>query len=167
MATVSAEGQVAVLVRHIERPTQQIATIFEMSRPREDVSSKLVINSGLGTPQSALLNQLIAELAEAKAAPIIAKTRTGDRANHHVGEGRAVAVAALDAEIDSSADDQASQVGLCVHSCGKYLGQNIQSRERGRVRHHGQIDEFLDRPTPKLRPDSIVFSPRFLFCRMR
>src|ERR1700735_1200899 len=75
VATVSAEGQVAVPVSHIERPTQQIATIFEMSRPREDVSSKLVIDSGLGAPQSALLNQLIAELAEAKTAPIIAKTR--------------------------------------------------------------------------------------------
>jgi hypothetical protein len=26
-----------------------------------------------------------------------------------------------------------------------------------------QIDEFLDRPTAELRPDSIVFYPRFLF----
>jgi hypothetical protein len=63
VATVIAEGQVAVLVGHIEPPTQHIATILEMSGPGENVSSKLVIDSGLGTPQSALLNQLIAELA--------------------------------------------------------------------------------------------------------
>src|SRR3984957_12752582 len=123
-----------------------------MSRPGEDVSSKLVINSGLGTPQSALLNQFITELAETKAAAIIAKTCTGDCANHHVGEGGAVAVAALDAEIGSSTDNQASQVGLCVHSCGKHLGQNIQSREGDRVCHHSHIDEFMDRPPRVLRP---------------
>ncbi len=150
VATVRAEGQVAVLVRHLERPTQQIAASLDMSRPGEDVSSKLVIDPGLETPQSALLDQLITELAEAKTGPIIAKTRAGDRAKHYVREGRAVAVTALEAEIDCSTDDQASQVGLCVHSCSKHLGQNIQSREGGRVGHHGQINELLDRPAPEL-----------------
>src|ERR1700691_192461 len=41
VATVGAEGQVAILVCHFECPTQQIPTIPEMTRPGEDVSYKL------------------------------------------------------------------------------------------------------------------------------
>src|ERR1700739_892423 len=78
VATVRTEGQVAILVCHLERPTQQIAARFDIVRPGGDVSSKLVIGSGLETPQSALLDQLITELSEAKTGPIIAKTRAGD-----------------------------------------------------------------------------------------
>src|SRR5260370_16017886 len=100
-----------------------------MSRPGEDVSSKLVIDSGLETRQSALLDQLITELAEAKTGPTVAEPRPSDRAKHYVREGRAVAVTALDAEIGCSTDHQASQVSLCVHSCSKQLGQNVQTRD--------------------------------------
>src|SRR5689334_21470817 len=96
VATVRGEGQITVLVRHLERPTQQIAASFDMSRPGEAVSSKLVIDSGLENPQSALLDQLITELAEAKTGAIIAKTRAGDRAKHYVREGRAVTITALE-----------------------------------------------------------------------
>ena len=73
VAGVSAERQVAVPVRHLERAAQQIAASPDMSRPGQDVSSKLVIDPGLEPCQSALLDQLIAELAEAKTGRIVAK----------------------------------------------------------------------------------------------
>jgi transposase len=58
-------------------------------------------------------------------------------------------------------------IAIMAISCSEHLSENIQSRQRGRVRHHGQINEFLDRPAPKLRPYPIVFSPRFYFRWMR
>ena len=114
-----------------------------------------------------MLDQLVAELAEAKARPVVAKTRPGDGAKHDVGESRAVAVAALEAEVDGPADDEAGKVGLGIHRRGKNFGENVQGRERGGITHHLQVDEFLNGPASELRPDTIVFAPRFILRRMR
>jgi hypothetical protein len=46
-------------------------------------------------------------------------------------------------------------------------GQNIQRRERRRIAHQGQLKELLNRATPELRPDPLVFASRLGFRRMR
>ena len=81
-----------------------------MSRPGEDPSRKVIIGPGLKTLQSAFLDQIIAELAEAKPGLVIAEARAGHRTKPFKMGARTVGVAALEAQIDRSADDQGKQV---------------------------------------------------------
>src|SRR5579862_6298070 len=93
VAAVGAEHQVAVLLPHLERLTQEIATGLEMFLPGQHVCPELIIDAGLETSQAALLDQLTTELAKAKSSAVIAKTRACERASHDVSDGRAIAVA--------------------------------------------------------------------------
>src|SRR5690242_10478717 len=79
VATVGAEHQVAVLLPHLERLTQEIAAGFEMFLPGQHVGSELIIDAGLETSQTALLDQLTTELAEAKPSVVITKMRACER----------------------------------------------------------------------------------------
>ena len=47
------------------------------------------------------------------------------------------------------------------------LARTSRIVEDVRVGHQGQVDEVLDLPASKLRPDPIVFAPYFLSGRMR
>src|SRR6516225_11608373 len=45
--------------------------------------------------------------------------------------------------------------------------KNIQSCSALRIGHRGQVNECLDRPTPKLLPDPLVLLPYFVVRRVR
>ena len=77
-------------------------------------ASKVQIGPGLEALQPALFDQVIAEPAESKSGLVVAEVRPGDHAKHCIGEARAVAVAALEAEIDCPADDQGKQVRIRI-----------------------------------------------------
>ena len=80
VAAVGRKSEVADPVRGIERATHQIAARPDMSRPRHDEIAEVHIGPGLEALQSTLLDQLIAELAEAKSGLIVAEVRSGDHA---------------------------------------------------------------------------------------
>ena len=136
-------------------------------RPGEDLNCKIVIGPGLKSLQSAFLDQVIAELTEARPGLIVAEARAGNRAKPFKMGARTVTIAVLETQIDGSADDQGMQVEICKECSRPELGEHIE-RCKGRWgTHQGQIDEFLDRAAADLRPDPLVFAPCFLFGRVR
>src|SRR5712675_2360253 len=137
-----------------------------MSRPRQDETSEAHIGPGLEALQSVPFDQVMAELAEAVCRMVVAEARSGDHTKPNVGEARAVTVATLEAEIDRPTDDQGEQVRIRMQAGRPDLGQNVHRREGCRVTHQRQLDQILDHAAPELRPDPLVFAPRFLFRRM-
>src|ERR1700681_632524 len=107
---ISCKLKVADIVCGLEGPAQQIADSLDMSRPGEDLNCEVVIGPGLEAVQSAFLDQIIPELAEAKPGLVVAETRTGDCTKPFQMGARTVAEAALEAQTDRSADDQGKQV---------------------------------------------------------
>src|SRR5262249_53701664 len=100
---------------------------------------------GLEALQPALFDQVIAEPAEAKSGLVVAEARSDHATKPFINEARALTVAALEAEIDNSTDDQASQVRIRIQGRHREFGQNIEGREGCRVAHQRQLDKCLDR----------------------
>src|SRR5215471_9063658 len=101
---VGRKREVAELVRRLERATHQNTAGLDMSRPGRDETSEDHIGPGLEALKTAPFNQVIAEPSEAICRLIVAEACAGDHAEHCVGVARAIAVAALEAEIDRPAD---------------------------------------------------------------
>jgi len=83
-----------------------------------------------------------------------------------VSDAGAVAIAMLQAKVHHPSDDEALQIlvgemGRLLHCC-----ENVQSCPAGRVAHWGQVDKCLDRPTPELRPNPLVFLPHVVLGRV-
>ena len=118
--------------------------------------------------QPALFDQVIAEPAEAKSGLVVAEAGARDHAKERIGGARCVAVAALEAEIDCTADDQGKQVPIRIE-CGRNKpGQHIERRKRRRVAHQRQLDELLNRCGFRAcNPIRSYSRTRFLFRRMR
>src|SRR6266851_1286766 len=109
-AAVCRVSEVADLACVLEGAADEVAASLHMSRPGEDVRSKLVIDSGLETPQSALLDQVAAEPTEPKCSLVVAEEPTGDRAKPFINGTRTIAVAVLEAEIDRLTESQEEEV---------------------------------------------------------
>src|SRR3984893_6903590 len=133
-------SDVANLVCCLERAVHQIPASPDMFRPGQNDISKVHIGPGLEALPSASFDQVIAEPAEAVSGLVVAESRSGERAKQYVGEARTVAVAALEAEIDRSAGNQGKQIPIRIECRRHEFGQNIQSGERGRIAHQGQVD---------------------------
>ena len=72
----------------------------------------------------------------------------------------------LQAGVRHSSDNEVPQI-LVDEICGLIeRRENVQSCERGRVGHRGQVDQRLDRSTPKLLPDPLVFLRYLVICRV-
>src|SRR5260370_34651405 len=95
---VSCKGKVADLDCGLERPPQQIAGSLDMSRPGEDLNCKVIIGPGLETLQSAFFDQIIAELAEAKAGLVVTEARAVDHVKPRKMGSRTVPEAVHDAQ---------------------------------------------------------------------
>ena len=168
IAAMSGASEIAEFVCRVQCAAHQIATGTDMSGPGKNTASKVHICPGLETRQPAPLDKVKAELAEAiDGAPIIAEGWAGNHGEPYIDAARSVAVAALEAEIDRSAGDQADQVCICIKCRQADLGQNVHCRDGRRVTHQGQLDQRLDRAAPELRPDPLVFAPRLLLRRVR
>src|SRR6266542_2752801 len=73
----------------------------------------------------------------------------------------------LEGEVDHPTNDERSEI-LVSEQCRRYdLSQDIKRRESVRVSHRWQINERLDRPVSKLRPDVVVLALYFLVRRPR
>src|SRR5216683_2041842 len=165
--TISRKREITNFVRCIDGATHQIAAGPNMFRPWHDDISERHICTGLEALQSAFFDQFIAELTELKSGLIVAEARSGDDAEPYIGEARPVAVAILEAQIDHPANDERNQVLIGKQCRRHHLGQNIESGERVRIVHQGQVNKLLDRPASKLRPDSVVFASYFIAGGMR
>src|SRR5260370_20066999 len=165
-AAVHCKTEVADLVRGLERPMYQGAASPDMFRRWDQVTSEDHIGPGPEALQAAFFDQFIAEPAESKSGLVVAEVRSSYLTKPYIGNTRTFAVAPLEAEIDRPADGQGKKVRLRKQCRRQDLGQNIQSREGCGVAHQGQLDELLDLAASELRPDSLVFSFHFLFCRV-
>src|ERR1700732_619286 len=105
-AAVPRKREVAGLARGLESAAHQLAASPDMSRQGQNDHSKTQIDPGPEPRQSASFDQVIAELTEARSGLVVAEAHRGLLAKHDIGEARPVAVAALEAEIDRSAEDQ-------------------------------------------------------------
>src|SRR5258707_6402618 len=145
VAAVRRKSEVADLVRSLERPAQQVTASPNMFRPWHDLTSETRIDPVLEPLQTAFFDQFITELAEAKSGLVVAKVRSGYHAKPYISDARAIAVATLEAEIHRPTDGQGGKVRVRKLCRWQDLGQNIQSRERCRVTHQGQLNELLNR----------------------
>src|SRR5271165_1679410 len=164
---VCGERQVAALVGDFKRTPQDIAAGPDMSRPRNDVSPEVFIGPGLEAFQFALFDKFAAESTESISGRIVAEARPSNVAKRYIVIAGTVAVAALEAEIDRSADRYARKVRVGMPYGSHEPRQNIQRRGGSWVGHQRQIDELLDRTAPKLRPDQPVLALHLLISRMR
>ena len=168
VTAVGGVGKVADLVCRLERTAHKIAANPDMSRPGQDAIAEFHVDPGLEAHQSALLDQVVAELTEAiDGGPVVAKACAGDHGQQHIGAARSVAVTVLEAEIDRPAGKESKQVRIRVKCRWAELGQNIHRRQGCRVMHQRQFDQRLDRAASELRPDPLVFASRLLVRRMR
>src|SRR5271165_3845284 len=121
-----------------------------MFRPWHDVVSEASVGPGLETLQAAFIDQFVAETTESKSGLVVAEVRSSYDTKPYVGEARTVTVPPLQAEIDRPTDGQGKKVRIRKQCRRHDLGQNIQSRERCRVAHQGQLNELLNRAAPEL-----------------
>ena len=98
--------EITALVCSLERATQQIAAIPDMSRPRNQQAPKVEIDPSLEALQPPLFDQIIAEPPESKSGLVVAEVWSSDEGKHRIGQARSVTVAILEAEIDRAAADQ-------------------------------------------------------------
>src|SRR5208283_534502 len=164
---VCGERQVAALVGDFKRTPQDIAAGQDMSRPRNDVSPEVFIGPGLEAFQLALFDKFAAESTESISGRIVAEARPSNIAQRYIVIAGTVTVAALEAEIDRSADRHACKVRVGMPYGSHEPRQDIQRRGGSQVDHQRQLNELLDRAAPKLRPDQFVLALHLLICRMR
>src|SRR5271165_5508827 len=107
---VCGERQVAALVGDFKRTPQDIEAGPDMSRPWNDVSREVFIGPSLEAFQLALFDQLVAESTESISGRIVAEARPSNIAKRYIVIAGAVAVAALEAEIDGSEDRHARKI---------------------------------------------------------
>ena len=125
---VSGKRKVAALVGDFKSTPQGIAAGPDMSRPRYDVGPEVFVGPGLEALQLALFDQLAAELTESISGRIVAEARPSNIAKRYIVIAGAVAVAALEAEIDRSADRHARKIRVGMPSGSHEPRQNIQRR---------------------------------------
>ena len=105
-AAVRRKGEVTNLVCRLKRATHQVAASPDMFRPGHHVNCEEHTGPGQETLQAAFFDQFIAEAAETKSGLVVAEMRSGYHAKRYIGEAGAVAVAALEAEIDRPTGNQ-------------------------------------------------------------
>src|SRR5260370_31250504 len=92
-ATASRPGKVTHFVRSIKGATYEVATGPDMSRPGHDDISENRIHTRAEALQSALLDQVIAELTKSQyCAAVVAEKRTRNHGKPQIGNTRAIAV---------------------------------------------------------------------------
>src|SRR6266852_5949967 len=162
-ATASRPGKVTYFVRDIKGTTYEIATGPDMSRPGHDDVSENRIDTRSEALQSALLDQVIAELTKSHCcAAVVAKKRTGNHGKPQIGNARGVAVAVLEAEIHHPANDKGRKIVVAVVCRYDDFVQDVHGVEDIRVGHQRQVKEFVDFSASELRPDPIVLPHYFL-----
>src|SRR5712671_6380840 len=114
-----------------------------------------------------MLHQVQTELPEAEPGSVIAETVPDEHAQTDVGKARSVAVAVLQAEVRHPADDEPEQVLVGPQDCRQAGVEDIHGGAQLGVGHQRQIDELLDRATPDLAPEALVFLPDLLLRRAR
>src|SRR6266849_7585116 len=166
-ATASRPGKVTYFVRDIKGATYEVATGPDMSRPGHDDVSENRIHTRAEALQSALLDQVIAELTKSHCcAAVVAEKRTGNHGKPQIGNARAVAVAVLEAEIHHPANDKGRKIVVAVVRRYDDFVQDVHGVEDIRVGHQRQVKEFVDLSASELRPDPIVLSHDFLASRV-
>src|SRR4029077_18717214 len=163
---VTREGDIAESVGRVESAPHEAEAGTDGQRP-ERVDPKQIVDSGLEATQTALLQQVQAELSETEPGPVIPKARPEEISEPDVGEARSVGVAVLQAEVRDSADDEEEQILVGQVGWRQGRGQDVHGRAPLGVRHQGQMDEILDRATPDLAREALVFSLDLLLRRVR
>ena len=136
-ATGSCKNEIARCVRGLESPMYQVTASPDVFRPWHDVTSEIHIRPCLRTLQVAFFDQFIAELTESKSGLVVAEVWAGYHAQAHTGEGRTVATAMLEAEINHPTNDQRIKIRVRKSCRWQDLGQNIHCREGRRIAHQG------------------------------
>jgi len=86
VAAVGGVGEVAHLVCRLERAAHQVAAGPDMPGPGHDAVAEFHVGPGLETPQSASVDQVVTELAEAiYGGPVVAEARAGDHGQPYIG----------------------------------------------------------------------------------
>src|SRR6266404_3472027 len=167
-AANSREGKINDFVGGIEGATYQIAPGLDVSRPWHDDVPENRIGTRPEALQSALFDQVIAELTESKYdVAVVAEMRTRDHGKPKICETRPVAVAVLEAEIHHPANDERRKIVVAVMCWHDHFAQEVHSVEDLRVGHQGQVNQCLNFPATKLRPDAIVLAHYFIAGRVQ
>ncbi|WP_354124970.1 hypothetical protein [Bradyrhizobium sp. LA6.10] len=127
-AAVGRIGKIAAPVRAFESAAKEIARDPEVSGPRHDVCAENQIGRSLEAAYSALLDQFITELSEAKAGSVVAELQAGHHSELYISNARPVAVAPLEPKIDGPADREGKQVHIREEGGRQQLCQNIHRR---------------------------------------
>src|ERR1700676_3534325 len=73
----------------------------------------------------------------------------------------------LQTEIHHPANDERSKIGVYVKCWVYEFVQEVQSVENALVGHQRQVNQFLNFPVTKLRPDPIVLADYFVAGRVQ
>src|SRR6266702_8292863 len=163
VTAISRPSKVTHFVRSIKSATYEVATGPDMSLPGQDDISEQRIDTRAEALQSALLDQIMAELTKSQyCAAVVAEKRTGNHGKPQIGNARGVAVAVLEAEIHHPANDKGRKIVVAVVCRYEDFVQDVDGVEDIRVGHQRQVKEFVDISASELRPDPIVLPHYFL-----
>src|SRR4029077_18323664 len=153
VAAIARKGNVTHFVCGMEGSANQITAGPYVSGPWQDDIPKGHIGPRLKALQSAFVDQIITKLTEAEPSLVVAEARPGDDGEPYISEARAIAVAMLEAEIHHSANHEGLQVFVGKQCRRDDFAENFQSVEDVQVGHQWQVNELLDWPISKTRPD--------------
>src|SRR6185437_14763252 len=151
----------------VESHLKQRPTILDVFHPWQGILRKPEIGTSLESLQASLLDQPIAELAQAECSFIVTVARPRYLAEEYISDTRAITMSPLEAEVDRTTHCHCKQVRIGKQCRRIKFGQNIHGRKRCGILHQRLLEEILDRTTPKRGPDPLVFLPRFFIGRMR
>src|SRR5262249_55641308 len=157
VAAVGGVSEITDPVRGVETATMKLSRWLDVSRPWDNQSPKRHIGPRLIATQSALLNQVITELAKPEPGIIVSEMRSSDHPQPHIGVARSVAVAVLQAEANHPRNHEIEKSRIDKHRRCHNLGENIQKVEHIWIGEQGQVNELLDLPASQQRPDLVVF----------
>src|SRR5580704_9067662 len=163
---ISGESQIPVSEGSIERPAYHITPLQGVFCGGNDKISKRHQRSGLIAPKPAFFDEFIAQTTESKGVFVITEARSSDDGKPHIGEGRRVRVAMLEAQKHHPAKKKRRQFLIEEHCWRHNLGQNVHGLQAFRISHNGQVQEVLDLTSSNQLPDSVILAVDFIDRRM-
>src|SRR5437016_5815196 len=167
VTAVTRVGEISVSGGRLEGAPHQAAASANGLRPGKQAAPEDQADAALEQTQAAMLHKVQAELSEAEAGRVVAETMAEEHAETDVGEARSVAVPMFQAEVCHPADDEAEEILVGPQGRRQDCVEDVHGAAQFGFRHQRQIDELLDRATPDLAPDTLVFLLDLLLRRLR
>ena len=141
--------KVPSLVSDVECVTYQLSGLAKMPRHGNYNASETHTCASLKPLQSALLEQVVAELTKSNCVFVFTESRCGYHCKPHISKGRCVGVAVLETKIHEPENNECAQIVVKEHGRRNKFRQDLKDIQGIGIGYQGLIHEILYLPVPK------------------